>query len=156
MKAVNYRVIVASVLENHGRYLCIEEKIAGDLKLNQPSGRLEVGESAAHGAVRETFEESGYSFLPTHIVGIYEYFDAHTSTIFLRIAYTGALFTPHGAATRGADPEITAVHWLTYEELERSRARHRSPCVLRCVSDYCSGKSYPLDLIAHSPAFPTL
>lgn len=151
---MTYQVIVASVLECSGRYLCVEEPVQGVLKLNQPAGKLEIGESPAHGAVRETFEETGCSFLPTHIVGIYDYFEVRTSTLFLRIAYAGALFSPQGMDSRGKDPNIAAVRWLTYEELHECRDRHRSPYVLRCVSDHRSGKAYPLELIAHFPAFP--
>ena len=152
--SVTYEVIVASILESDDRFLCIEENLGGQLMLNQPAGRLQVGESPAHGAARETIEQAGYSILPTHVVGIYEYFDTTTSTIFLRIAYAGALFAPDGMNSRGRDPDISAVRWLTYDELERNRDRHRSPYVLRCIDDFRAGKSYPLDLISHFPAFP--
>jgi len=51
---------------------------------------------------------SSYSFLPTYIVGIYAYFDVRTSTIFLRLAYTGALFTPGPRPARPTDKHIHA------------------------------------------------
>jgi hypothetical protein len=40
----SYQVIVASVLEKDGRFLCIEELVHSKLKLKQPAGQLEVGE----------------------------------------------------------------------------------------------------------------
>ncbi len=156
MPAAMYQVIVASVLQREGRYLCVEEPVNGEIKLNQPAGKLEIGEPPAHGAVRETYEETGHSFLPTHIVGIYEYYDIRISTIFLRIAYTGALFSPQGRVSKGSDRQIAAVRWLTYEELQASRERHRSPYVLRCVADLRAGNAFPLNLISHFPAFPAL
>lgn len=156
MPRVTYQVIVASVLERHGQYLCVEEPFNGEIKLNQPAGKLEIGEAPAHGAVRETFKETGHSFLPTNIVGIYEYYDIRISTIFLRIAYTGALFNPQRRASNVSDRQIAAVRWLTYEELQASQERHRSPYVLRCVADHRARKAYPLDLICHFPAFPAL
>lgn len=154
MTPINYQVIVASVLEKGGRFLCIEELVDGSLKLNQPGGRLEVGETPAHGAVRETLEESGYSFLPTHLIGIYEYFDVKSRNIFIRLAYTGAVFAPMRVLARPSDSDIHAVHWLTYEELKQLRERHRSPFVMQCVMDYRAGKSYPLDLVTHFSPSP--
>ena len=144
------------MLEEDGRFLCIEELVEGKLKLNQPAGRLEVGETPAFGAVRETLEESGYSFSPTHLVGVYEYFHVTTGTIFLRLAYTGTVHALQGTRTRPTDALIRAVHWLTYEELEQTRNRHRSPFVMQCVTDYRAGKFYPLDLVTHFPPSPVM
>ena len=156
MTPINYQVIVASVLEKGGCFLCIEEMVDGSLKLNQPAGRLEVGETPSHGAVREALEESGYSFLPTHLIGIYEYFDVKSRNLYIRLAYTGAVFAPVDILARPADPHIHAVHWLTYEELDHRRERHRSPFVMQCVTDYRAGKSYPLDLVTHFSASPVM
>lgn len=83
------------------------------------------------GAVRETREESGYTFLPTHLVGIYQYYYSATQTIYLRLAYTGPVFAPEGPLTHPTDPSIHAAHWLTYEQLDRARERHRSPFVMQ-------------------------
>lgn len=154
MMAKNCQIVAAAVLEREGRFLCVEEKVSGVLKINQPSGRLEIGETPAYAATRKTIEESGYSFLATHMVGIYEYFDITASTMVLRLAYTGVLFSPRPEPASPSDPSIHAVHWLTYEEVESMRERHRSPFVLQCVKDYRAGKAYPLDLVTHFPASP--
>jgi ADP-ribose pyrophosphatase YjhB (NUDIX family) len=150
-----YQVIVASVLQKEGRFLCIEDTVNGKLILNQPAGRLEIGEPPAHGAVRQTLAESGYSFLPTYLVGIYEYYDFASATIFLHLAYTGALFAPRGAPLQPRDRAIHAVRWVTFEELVHMREQHRSPFVLQCVADYRAGKAYPLDAVTHFPPFPS-
>lgn len=151
MTTIRHKIIVASVLKQDGCFLCIEEMVDGALKLSQPAGRLEPGETPMQAAVRETLEESGYSFLPTHLVGIYDYYHSPTGTIFLRLAYTGAVFAPQGPVTHRTDPSIHAVHWLTYEQLDRTRARHRNPFVMQCVHDYLLGKLYPLDVVTHFP-----
>lgn len=153
LSETHHQVIVASILERDGRFLLIEEPVNGTLKLNQPAGRLEVGETLLQGAIRETREESGYTFIPSHIVGVYDYFHVPTGVLFLRVAYSGAVVAMDGV-TRPSDPHIHAVHWLTYEELAQSRDRHRSPFVMRCVEDHLAGKAYPLDLITHFPASP--
>lgn len=156
MKATSssYQVTVASVLERDGRFLCVEKMVNNVLRLNQPAGRLEVGETPAQGAVRGTIAKSGYSFVPTYVVGIYEYFDVRTSTIFLRLAYTGVPFTSGPRPPRPTDKHIHAVYWLTYGELESTHERHRSPFVLQCVKDFRAGKSFPLTLVSHFPASP--
>lgn len=155
MTAIRHRIIVASVLERGGRFLCVEEMVDGLLKLSQPAGKLEVGETPIQGAVRETREESGYSFLPTHLVGIYEHYCSATQTIYLRLAYTGGVFAPEGPLTQPTDPSIHAVHWLTYEQLDRARARHRNPFVMQCVDDYLLGRWFPLDMVtSFLPARP--
>ena len=48
---------VAAVVERDGRLLMVEERTAHGLRLNQPAGHLDPGESLAQAAVRETLEE---------------------------------------------------------------------------------------------------
>ena len=52
----NPEVTVAAVVERDGRYLLVEELIAGQLVLNQPAGHLEQGETLLEAAIRETRE----------------------------------------------------------------------------------------------------
>ena len=51
---------VAAVIEKGGRFLLVEEHTAGGLKLNNPAGHLDPGESPETCALRETEEETGY------------------------------------------------------------------------------------------------
>src|SRR5690606_17684855 len=53
-------VTVASVVAREGRLLMVEERIRGELVLNQPAGHLEPGETPAEAAVREALEETGW------------------------------------------------------------------------------------------------
>ena len=53
-------VTVATVVALQGRLLLVEERIDGQLVLNQPAGHLEPGESLVEAAVRETLEETGW------------------------------------------------------------------------------------------------
>ena len=64
-------VTVATVVVRHGRFLMVEETANGRLVLNQPAGHLEPDESVLAAAVRETMEETAYSFTPAALVGIY-------------------------------------------------------------------------------------
>ena len=62
---------VASVVEHNGRFLLVEEHTPDGLKLNNPAGHLDPGESPVDGCVRETLEETTYTFTPTALVGVY-------------------------------------------------------------------------------------
>ena len=52
-------VTVATVVVRDGRVLCVEERVNGDIVINQPAGHLEPDESLADAALRETREEVG-------------------------------------------------------------------------------------------------
>jgi ADP-ribose pyrophosphatase YjhB (NUDIX family) len=49
-------VTVAAIIEKEGRYLLIEEHTQEGLRLNNPAGHLDEGESPADGCARETLE----------------------------------------------------------------------------------------------------
>jgi 8-oxo-dGTP pyrophosphatase MutT (NUDIX family) len=140
-------VTVAAVLERDGRFLLVEEHTELGNRFNQPAGHLEPGESLIEGAIRETLEETAYSFRPTALLGVYQYRQELNDTTYLRFAFTGEI-TGHEAA-RALDHGIIRAAWLTVEEIRSHGARHRSPLVMRCVDDYLAGRRYPLDLITH-------
>ena len=54
-------------------------------------------------------------------------------------------------ADRTLDRGIVRALWMTPDEIDRDRARHRSPLVARTVADYLSGRRYPLDLMWTDP-----
>jgi len=141
-------VTVAAVLERDGRFLLVEEHTDVGIRFNQPAGHLEPGESLIEGAVRETLEETAYVFLPTALLGIYQFHHEPNDTTYLRFAFTGEI-TGHDTA-RELDEGIIRSAWLTVEEIRSQGAHHRTPLVMRCVEDYLAGRCYPLDLIKHS------
>ena len=145
----NFRpdVTVATVIPRDGRLLMVEERVRGVLVLNQPAGHLEPDETLVDAAVRETLEETGWTFVPREIVGIYLWQPAHLSKTFLRVAFCGQL-GGHDAS-RPLDHGILRTRWLDREQLTTALARHRSPLVARCVDDYLGGARYPLELLTH-------
>ncbi|HVO88952.1 MAG TPA: NUDIX hydrolase, partial [Casimicrobiaceae bacterium] len=68
----------------------------------------------------------------------------HDAT-FVRMAFAATPRKHH--ASRPLDDGIVRAVWLTYEQIAESRARHRSPLVLRCVEDYRRGRRLPLDAL---------
>lgn len=144
-------VTVATVVAHEGRFLLVEEHTSDGLRLNNPAGHLDPGESPAQGAARETLEETAWHFTPTALVGIYlSRFARATpegadSITYLRFAFCGTL--GGFEAERTLDTGIVRAVWMTPDEIRSSAARHRSPLVVQCMEDYLRGQRYPLELI---------
>ncbi len=149
-------VTVAAVIERDGRFLLVEEETPDGLRLNQPAGHLEQGESLTDACARETLEESAWHFVPGALVGIYLWprpqgeavkaMAARSPITYLRFAFCGEL----GAhEERALDTGIVRALWLSPEEIAATRERHRSPLILQCVADHLAGRRYPLDLLHH-------
>jgi 8-oxo-dGTP pyrophosphatase MutT (NUDIX family) len=141
---------VAAVIERDGRFLLVEEETSDGLRLNQPAGHLDPGESLVEAAVRETLEETAHNFAPRALVGIYQWPRPEGDLTYLRFAFSGEV-SGHQPG-RALDAGIVRALWLSTEEIRASTARHRSPLVLQCVEDYLAGRRYPLELIRYYDA----
>jgi ADP-ribose pyrophosphatase YjhB (NUDIX family) len=142
-------VTVAAIIEREGRYLLIEEHTPEGLRLNNPAGHLDPGESPADGCAREALEETAHVFRPTALVGVYLSRMQRASTgedvTYLRFAFAGELGAQQPG--RALDHGIVRTLWLTPDEIRASTARHRSPLLLRCMEDHLAGRRFPLDLV---------
>jgi len=141
-------VTVAAVVERDGRFLLVEEETADGIRLNQPAGHLDPGESLPAAATRETLEETAYAFTPTQLIGTYLWRATPSggqTVTYLRFAFCGELGTRH--SDRALDHGILRAVWLTREEVAARAAEHRSPLVQRCIDDYLRGVRYPLELL---------
>jgi phosphatase NudJ len=147
-------VTVAAVIERDGRFLLVEEETKLGLKLNNPAGHLEQGETPAQGCAREVLEEAAHDFKPTALLGVYLARSRKNSTgedqTYLRLAFCGELGKHH--TQRALDEGIVRTLWMTLDEVRESAARHRSPLVLKCIEDYVSGNRYPLDAVYADPS----
>jgi 8-oxo-dGTP pyrophosphatase MutT (NUDIX family) len=139
-------VTVAAIIERDGRFLMVEERATTGLVLNQPAGHLEQNESLVTAVVRETIEETGHHFEPSHIVGFYLW-RSETGTTYLRVVFCGT--AEPSADVAPLDEEIVAVHWLTRSQLLSKQRHLRSPMVLRCLDDYLAGRRYPLHCLTY-------
>jgi 8-oxo-dGTP pyrophosphatase MutT (NUDIX family) len=145
---------VAAIIQRDGLFLLVEEETPEGLRLNNPAGHLDAGESLLQACARETLEETAFIFTPQALVGIYlarvQLPDSParpggSDISYLRFAFCGDL----GAfeAQRTLDTGIVRALWLSPEEVRASAARHRSPLVLQCIEDYLAGQRYPLGVL---------
>jgi phosphatase NudJ len=147
-------VTVAAVIERDGRFLMIEEETSEGLRINNPAGHLDPGETPAEGCAREALEETAWHFQPTALLGVYiSRFQRSTTgedITYLRVAFTGELGAEE--VGRPLDTGIVRTLWMTPEELRATAERHRSPLVLRCLDDYLAGVRHPLSAIYCDPS----
>jgi 8-oxo-dGTP pyrophosphatase MutT (NUDIX family) len=151
-------VTVAAIVERDGRFLLVEEETSEGLKLNNPAGHLDPGESPAEGCAREALEETAYEFKPTYLLGIYLSRFRREATgediTYLRFAFGGEL----GAhdPNRALDQGIVRTLWMTADEIRQCAPRHRSPLLLRCLDDYLAGVRYPLSVLYTDPGVTSM
>lgn len=149
---------MAAIIEQNGKFLLVEEHTPEGLKLNNPAGHLDPGESLIDGCAREALEETTQPFRPTALVGVYMSrfqrpaigeADAEDIT-YLRFAFCGVLGEVQ--AGRSLDTGIVRTLWMTPDEIRASAARHRSSSVVRCMDDYLTGQRYPLSFLYTDPS----
>jgi ADP-ribose pyrophosphatase YjhB (NUDIX family) len=150
-------VTVAAIIERDGLFLLIEEHTPEGLRLNNPAGHLDPGESPQAGCAREALEETARQFMPNALVGIYlsrfqrpvresvDGYQAAEDITYLRFAFCGTVGDE--IAGRTLDVGIVRTLWMSPAEVRASSACHRSPLVLRCMEDYLRGQRYPLSTV---------
>jgi 8-oxo-dGTP pyrophosphatase MutT (NUDIX family) len=136
---------VAAVLERNGEFLLVEERVGNRMVINQPAGHVERGEQLLAAIIRETLEETAWSFVPHALVGIYLWDHLDRQRSYLRFAFTGELTTHDPLRT--LDRPVERTLWMGPEQIRAQSTQLRSPMVLSCIDDYLAGQRYPLDLI---------
>ena len=138
-------VTVAAVAQRHGQFLFVEERVGGELVINQPAGHLEPGENLIEAVVRETLEETAWRFEPEALVGIYLWRQPQNGSTFLRFSFAGRV-SGHDTSL-DLDDGIERALWLTRDQLISQQPRLRSPMVLRGVDDFLAGQRIPLAVL---------
>ena len=154
--SVTVAAVIARDFNGVEKFLLVEEETRDGLRLNNPAGHLDPGESPEQGCARETLEETAFHFKPTALVGVYmSRFervqpDGVLDITYLRFAYCGEL----GAHVEGQplDEGIVRTVWLTADEIRASMDRHRSPLLIRCMDDYLAGRRYPMEMVTTDPS----
>ena len=154
--SVTVAAVIARDFGGIQKFLLVEEETRDGLRLNNPAGHLDPGESPLQACIRETLEETAFHFKPTAIVGVYlsrferQQPEGLLDITYLRFAFCGEL----GAHVEGQalDEGIVRTLWHTADELRANVDMHRSPLLLRCVEDYLAGRRYPLELVTTDPS----
>ncbi|WP_298236273.1 NUDIX hydrolase [uncultured Azohydromonas sp.] len=151
---VTVAALIGKVVDGEHRFLLVEEHTAEGLRLNNPAGHLNPGESLLQGVAREVLEETGCVFVPTQLVGAYlsrVYRQGTGEDItYLRFAFTGTASAPQPGWV--LDEGIVRTLWMSPAEIRANAHRHRNPLLMRGIEDYLSGKRYPLDLLTTDPS----
>lgn len=145
MERFTPHVTVATVVENEGRFLLVEEHADGRVVLNQPAGHLEANESLLQAALRETLEETGWEVELTGVTGIYLYTAPSNGVTYQRVCFSARPLRHRPELP--LDDGIIGPRWLTRDELDACRDQWRSALVPECIDDYLRAGSYPLALI---------
>jgi 8-oxo-dGTP pyrophosphatase MutT (NUDIX family) len=138
-------ITVATVIEDQGRFLLVEEMAEGQAVFNQPAGHLDANESLLQAAIRETLEETGWDIELTGVTGIYLYTAPSNGITYQRICFAGKALQQR--PNHPLDDGIIGPRWLSRDELAAQPERWRSELVLRCIDDYLSGQHFDLSLI---------
>ncbi|BCM25746.1 NUDIX hydrolase [Methyloradius palustris] len=140
---------VAAVIEVDGKFLLVEEDTTDGIRLNQPAGHLEDGETLLQAVVREAQEESAYTVQPEALLGIYQWRLAEKDITYMRFAFIASIIA-HDDKQK-LDAGIIRAIWMDADEIKANQHRLRSPQVLKCVEDYLAGQRFPLSVITHIP-----
>ncbi|ABA75333.1 MULTISPECIES: NUDIX hydrolase [Pseudomonas] len=141
-------ITVATIVEDNGRFLMVEEHKAGRNVLNQPAGHLDPDETLIEAAVRETLEETGWDVEPTAVVGIYLYTAPSNGVTYQRVCFSAKAVKHH--PDYPLDDGIVGAKWLNRDELLAQRDNWRSELIIRCIDDYLAGNRFGLELIRPS------
>ena len=145
---------MAAVIEKDGRYLMIEEMTRDGLRINNPAGGLEAGESPLAGAVREALEETACHFTPEALLGVYMARNPDSErgpgVTYMRFAFCGTASDP--VPGRTLDSPVVRTLWMTFDEIVAATPRLRGPLVLQCIADHRAGRRLPLEAIYTHPS----
>ena len=147
--------VVGAIIERGGKFLLVRENNESHPdhgKWNQPAGWIDVGESPIEAVKREVREETGYNFLPTHVLGVYSLVRKNhpgpeNTSHALKIIFDGAI----SGKQNELSVDISETRWFPPEEIYAMDGQTlRDADIKDEVRDYLAGTRYPLNIIHHT------
>ena len=127
------RLTVAALVHWQGRFLLVEEEIAGQRRFNQPAGHVEPGEDLIQAACRELKEETGLTAAPTGWLGVYLFKPADSEATFVR---TAVIFDLEKVARSAPSRIPTVTYWPVTGSAWRRLPSASPPCEAPGVAVY--------------------
>ena len=138
-------IVAGTILEKDGKILLVKENRNRDKgKWWIPAGGVDDGELIEEAAIRETYEESGYTVKISGILCIYNKVLSGGIPV-IGIIYKAQIIN----GELHFDPEeIAEAKWLSYDEIisVKDELRNESP-ILKCIDMLKNGSILPLDTI---------
>lgn len=149
--------VVGAIIEKDGKILLSKQSASKKFdagKYDLPAGWIDLGKNPLESVRREVEEETGYSFKPKSILGVYSLIkkdsvekDGQTRQP-IQIIFLGEI---SDKKARELADDVSETKWFTPEEIEKmDLITLRNADIKQMVKDYFAGKRYPLELLTHT------
>ncbi len=147
--------VAGAIIEKDGKILLVREtKETAKGQWNHPAGWIEVGENPIEAVKREVEEETGFQFIPTHILGVYSLFRKELRKKFnitphpIKIIFIGNISKEKVGKLHN---DVSETKWFSPEEIDKmDKNTLRDLDIKKMVKDYFADKQYPLELLSHT------
>lgn len=150
----NIMVACGAICEYDNKFLMVREHRSDEgVVLNQPVGRVRLGEDLLAAARREVHEETGYDIELTAFLGTYVWQTPEGNTS-IRFCFVGQISAEEACKEARATEDWMEPLWLSREDLAQSESSFRNPVTKACLKDYLVGTRYPLTVIRRVEGIP--
>lgn len=148
--------VVGAIIEREGKFLLVKEADPGpdQGKWNHPAGGIDVGESPLEAVKREVSEETGYSFSPEGLLGVYSLIrndienDKGEYPHAIKLIFTGSISSD---PERDLADDVSKTKWFSEKEINEMGAEElRDIDIKFMVKEYLSGRGFPPDVVVHT------
>jgi ADP-ribose pyrophosphatase YjhB (NUDIX family) len=151
--------VVGGLLERDGKILLVREagrKGSDYGKWSHPAGWIEVGENPIEAVKREVQEESGFSFTPQYVLGVYSLVrrdiekELGAAPHAIKIIFIGDISEIQNGNLQG---DVSEARWFSPDEIySMGQETLRDLDIKQMVRDYFAGRKFPLKIITHTVA----